>query len=146
MSTRHVGVTGTRRGLSELQHEKAHGILYHMSRALGYRFLHHGDCVGADLELDKMAKLMSLKTICHPPVNNRYRANTVGHALVMPCRPYLERNHDIVAEVEVMLAFPGEQQEVLRSGTWATIRWAASKAVTCMIVFPDGSIRVEDNK
>jgi hypothetical protein len=115
------------------------------ARLLGYAFLHHGDCMGIDEQADELAKAIGYRTICHPPSDPRHRADTEGHHYMHNPRPYLARNHDIVEAVEVLLAFPGESVEVLRSGTWATVRWARRVHKTCMIVLPSGLVRVEDN-
>jgi hypothetical protein len=58
----------------------------------------------------------------------------------MPAKPYLVRNHEIVDDSQVLIAAPKEFTEQLRSGTWATIRYARKIGRTVRIVFPDGSI------
>ena len=43
----------------------------------------------------------------------------------MPPKPYLKRNEDIVNKCDVLIACPiDKNKEILRSGTWATIRKA----------------------
>jgi len=51
---------------------------------------------------------------------------------------YLVRNQDIVNECDVLVATPKENNEVLRSGTWATIRRATKAKKPVLIVNPDG--------
>jgi hypothetical protein len=58
----------------------------------------------------------------------------------------MERNRKIVDVVEVLLAVPFEDAEVLRSGTWATVRYARRVRRTTVIIRPSGVIVVEDNK
>ena len=55
----------------------------------------------------------------------------------------LVRNHNIVEETNLLIATPGEMTEKLRSGTWATIRWAIKKHKTAVIVFPDGTTKLK---
>jgi predicted Rossmann fold nucleotide-binding protein DprA/Smf involved in DNA uptake len=67
-----------------------------------------------------------------------------GMTLVMhPPRSFLERNHDIVDASEVLVAIPKETEEVLRSGTWATIRYAHKLRRRVMIIYPNGFTRSE---
>ena len=53
-------------------------------------------------------------------------------------KDYLERNHDIVDETDMLIATPGEEQEVQRSGTWATIRYARKQKRTILTIYPSG--------
>jgi hypothetical protein len=101
--------------------------------------------LGIDEQADAIAKELGYLTFCHPPSDPRARAFTTGHAFVQEPGEYLRRNREIVEVVEVLLAFPAESKEVLRSGTWATVRWARRVQKTCMIVLPSGLVRVEDN-
>lgn len=58
--------------------------------------------------------------------------------LFIPIKPPLVRNHDIVDSTELLIACPKEQVEVLRSGTWATIRYARKKEITVWLIDPEG--------
>ena len=51
------------------------------------------------------------------------RAFCIGTIVKEP-QPYLQRNHNIVNECDMLVAFPSTSNEVLRSGTWSTIRYA----------------------
>lgn len=46
----------------------------------------------------------------------------------------LERNHVILDHTDYLLAFPKTRKEVLRSGTWATIRYAKKRDLPLKIV------------
>jgi len=37
-------------------------------------------------------------------------------------KPYLTRNKDIVRDTEMLVAAPADETEVIRSGTWSTVR------------------------
>ena len=63
---------------------------------------------------------------------------------ILDPRPYLARNRDIVDASDLMLACPAEQQEVLRSGTWATIRYALKRDKHLIVIHPNGAA-VEHN-
>lgn len=54
-------------------------------------------------------------------------------------KEYIQRNHDIVDDSDMLIAFPSTMNEILRSGTWATIRYAKKRGKMVLIIFPDGS-------
>ena len=47
---------------------------------------------------------------------------------------YLVRNMNIVNQSDVLIAAPKEEVEVLRSGTWSTIRKARNKGLQVIIL------------
>lgn len=57
---------------------------------------------------------------------------------------YLARDSAMVRECDVLLAFPGSKTEVLRSGTWATIRRARKARKRILFTPLDGSERWEE--
>jgi hypothetical protein len=99
--------------------------------------VHHGDCVKADEEFHDLVRkhLPDAKIVIHPPTDSKRRAFCKGDVILDPL-PYLDRNHRIVDAVDEMLATPGQQTEILRSGTWATIRYAFRKKVFTTVIFP----------
>jgi hypothetical protein len=102
---------------------------------------HHGDCVGADAEAHRIASFIlgPEKIWVHPPLNEKKRAFSAdGHKL--PPKDYLERNHDIVDAATVVFATPKTQGETLRSGTWATVRYAQKQDRLVFVVTPDGEV------
>lgn len=118
-----VGFTGTQRGLSAMQS----GLLVpfltsHLSIDWHVEF-HHGQCVGADEQAARIAKALGYWIVSHPPIN-RYKMSSVHADEMRPAKEFLVRNHQIVDEVDVLVAAPQTDEEQLRSGTWATIRYA----------------------
>ncbi len=89
---------------------------------------HHGDCIGADKEAHEMVREFHPECLIvgHPPSNQIKRAGTLCD-IFRPALPYLDRNHAIVDAVSVLIAAPKDPSEQLRSGTWATIRYARGK-------------------
>jgi hypothetical protein len=86
---------------------------------------HHGDCVGADAEAHDIATQRCVRVVIHPPTEDRLRAFCdVTNGQVLKPRPYIDRNHDIVDSCDVLVAAPRTDTELVRSGTWATIRYA----------------------
>jgi len=53
-------------------------------------------------------------------------------------RPPLVRNRDIVDATDMLIAAPATRKEVLRSGTWATIRYAKKMKKWIYIIYPSG--------
>lgn len=131
-----IGFTGTQKGMTMEQKGAVHYILWE------YRpeEIHHGDCIGADAEFHKMAKVVKIHTVIHPPIKKEKRAFCEGDEY-RPEQHYIIRNHQIVDETSVLIAAPKSNNEELRSGTWATIRYAmGKKGVEVNIVWPNGHI------
>ena len=132
-----LGFTGTQRGTTPDQIFRYLELLV----ALKPSEMHHGDCIGADDDawsytlIAGAAGAGSISTHCHPPTNNTKRAYTKND-VTYPPRPYLERNHDIVDACDVLVAAPGEREEQLRSGTWATVRYARKQGKVVYIIYP----------
>lgn len=78
------------------------------------------------------------KIIVHPPKNNTMRSYCKGD-VIKEEKEYIKRNHNIVDESDMLVAFPSTKSEILRSGTWATIRYARKQNKLVLIIFPDGS-------
>tara|TARA_Y100000034_G_scaffold137014_1_gene218432 strand:- start:3830 stop:4225 length:396 start_codon:yes stop_codon:yes gene_type:complete len=127
----HTGFTGTRKGLSERQRN----VLALLLRDCTF---HHGDCEGADTEAHGIARENGCSVHLHPPINDSARAFCEADVSEEP-KEYLVRNHDIVDFSDVLIACPRQKKEQLRSGTWATIRYARKAGKSLMIVFPDGT-------
>ena len=133
-----IGFTGTRKGMTEKQKSYVSFHLWHNS-AFSSGEVHHGDCVGADAEFHYMATKLGCAIIKHPASNvGNQRANCLG-GIELKAKPPLERNHDIVDTVNFMIAAPGENHEVLRSGTWATIRYARKVGKKLVVIYPNGN-------
>src|SRR5680860_661049 len=101
--------------------------------------VHHGDCLGADKEFHDEAKAFTKAwVVVHPGLVNTQRAFCLGDE-ARAAKPFLQRNHDIANAVDLLVATPGQQYEVLRSGTLSLIhiseptrRTPISYAVFCL--------------
>lgn len=132
-----IGFTGTRQGLTDAQIIFLSNIL--SSIPVIHEF-HHGDCVGADQTVHKLISQFGNPWIVgHPPIDPKFRAFTRCHETREPL-PYLKRNHNIVDDTQRLLACPRGMNEVIRSGTWATIRYARKQNKLIKIIFPDGTV------
>jgi len=114
-----VGFTGTRKGMTDGQ------VKYFASELslLNATEFHHGDCIGADEQANKVARSMGIKTAGHPPIDSKNRAFCKCDMWFEP-KPYLERNCDIVNACDVLFVAPRFNYEEQRSGTWSTFRFA----------------------
>ena len=133
-----IGFTGTRDGLTPQQKERLRKALIHFQPTE----FHHGDCVGADAESQKFIDDLFpfCKVVIHPPIDTTLRALCKGDEY-RECKPFLERNWNIVSECEILLACPKEMDEDLRSGTWTTVRYGRELKKKGFLIFRDGSAK-----
>jgi len=120
-----LGFTGTRHGMSQRQWEAFELLLCELDGKHGVTEFHHGDCVGADKDahLSVARTLLNCDIVIHPPEDPKLRAWMISETILRPL-PYLERNRAIVNAVDLLVAAPFTNHEEVRSGTWATIRYA----------------------
>jgi len=137
----HIGFTGTRLGMTDEQKEVISDALEY---ALEITSVHHGICVGADEQFHSIALELGIPIIGHPPEEVVYLAKIPDEEfehLFQPKR-YLARNREMVDNCDVVYATPKEYEEVLRSGTWATVRYAIAKEKLVGVVYPNGKLEV----
>lgn len=129
-----VGFTGTQKGMTDKQKAKVRAKLIELDATE----FHHGNCVGSDDESDTIARDLGITPEIHPPEDERKSAHCErkGKSRVREPLPYLIRNHNIVDAVDFLIGTPKEKIEQLRSGTWATIRYARKIKKPGVIFFP----------
>lgn len=143
-----VGFTGTQRGMTNWQKVEFKKNL----ERLGCTEFVFGDCIGSDIEAARIALLAGVLQFTVYPQNKdtRKRAwflnperditrehgkwiniygilddkDVIYSVRWMPAEPPLSRNMRIVDNCDYVLATPKEFEHTLRSGTWATIRYA----------------------
>ena len=108
---------------------------------------HHGGCVGADAAFHRLALKGWWSIVIHSPVDtklmmpeielNPYRQS--NPIMVLPPKPYLARNRDIVDAVTRMCALPDGFPRP-HSGTWYTIEYALRRGVDIIACYPDGTV------
>lgn len=133
-----IGFTGTQKGLTTKQLISLKEFL----DTVQYKILefHHGDCIGADTEFHNICSEYYSNIIIHPPIYENKRSFCKG-TIILDKKDYLDRNHDIVDDTHVLLVCPKEYKEQLRSGTWATFRYAVKKNKPIFIFYPNGKIK-----
>jgi hypothetical protein len=145
------GFTGTSNGVTSMQFQslcdwiETRGRI-HRDTGMLHEF-HHGDCIGADATfhgalVKAFGDALWYRIMKHPCTIESKRAWCAG-GITYDVFPPLRRNKHIVAESHFLLAMPLDDHEVLRSGTWATIRIAWQYGVPVTIIWPDG--RVQEN-
>lgn len=135
------GVTGTRNGMTDEQMASVRDVLLYLD-VVGFRTMHNGDCVGVDEQMYWLWKKHGAIVHGHPPTDNRYRAN-LRFDRCENAKPYLDRNRDIVDRSRILIVCPGQMTEQVRSGTWATYRYAKATDKRRIIIYSDGSVKKE---
>jgi hypothetical protein len=125
-----LGFTGTSKGMNSPQIALFKSVL----EIYDWSEFHDGDCIGADEDAHMIVFIdhPPIKTVSHPPINDSKRAWCSADE-VREEKDYLVRDKDIVDESDVLFAAPLSNQEILRSGTWATIRYAQKKGIPVII-------------
>jgi hypothetical protein len=129
-----VGFTGTTKGMTGDQIKTVIRLLTRLHGG-GLATFHHGEEPHSDEEAASIARTLGYKVVGHPG----------GTA-----EENIRRNHEIVDASRVMVAAPRGYKEVLRSGTWATIRYARGDLKKqppggprkLYIVWPNGTIKL----
>jgi hypothetical protein len=118
-----IGISGTREGMNPAQHMEVELLLESAFDVSGGVLL-HGDCVGVDEEVHRIAQRLGYFIEIYPPENPKYRAFCDGD-VIHAKHGYIVRNHLIVDAASTMLIIPERSMEDSpRSGTWATYRYA----------------------
>lgn len=135
----YVGFTGTQAGMTLEQYNTVGGIVKSLAPKQG----HHGDCIGADAQFHNICRNLGVYIVGHPGIDFLGKSPKRAFCDVDECEPelpYLERNENIVEACKTLIAAPKEFVEVLRSGTWSTVRKARKKNRVLYIVLPDGTL------
>jgi hypothetical protein len=128
-----VGFTGTQQGMTWKQKDQ----FFHWLWDNLIDEFHHGDCIGADSEAHEIVYYQyGVPIIIHPPLNPDKRMYNGNAKEIRPQKEYFARNRDIVDETDILIAAPKTLEEELRSGTWATIRYARKMGKQVIILEP----------
>lgn len=136
-----IGFTGTQKCMTRDQRAGFYQLFIRLARE--HVEFHHGDCIGADAQAHDIVESISVleelrvQMIIHPPTNPAKRAFKKGRVLLP--KEWMDWNPDIVDASTIMIVTPKEYIEQIRSGTWATIRYARRSKKTCYVIWPDGT-------
>lgn len=139
-----VSFTGTQEGMTKEQQASFQNLFLELNP----KVLINGDCIGSDFEASTFAKMLNEECIVvlRPCNTKNKRAFFKNGVIVSEPKPPLERNHDIVDDGQCLIATPKNMVEELRSGTWATIRYARKQNKAIYIIWPNGTIDIGENK
>lgn len=133
-----VSVSGTREGASDAQLLALAETLLHYKETHGSNVeLHHGDCLGVDVQAAEVAAIMKYEVVSHPPTKNNMRAFHDSD-VIMPTKGYLERDRDLAELCDVLIAMPLVHDVNAESGTWYTIRHAMRINKDVIVIDRDG--------
>lgn len=129
-----LGFSGTREGMTAGQHRTVERLL----KLLRPTEVHHGDCIGADVDFHRLCRLLTIRPIVgHPPSDPKLRAFCDFDVLLAE-KGYYARDRDIVVASNVLIATPKQSTRQTTGGTWYTISYAERSKRT-IIVWPDGT-------
>lgn len=126
-----IGITGTRMGATKRQLTLIRRILVELSG----EELHHGDCVGADVQAAALAKELGYNVVGHPPSNPTHRGNFPS-TRSLPPQGYFVRNRSIVDSVDLLLVVPREDTWQPRGGTWYIHDYAQTVGRDVIVIWP----------
>lgn len=138
-----LGFTGTRNPLSQAQMRWLYTFLDDVVEEGQVTEVHHGACVGADLEMHLGCLERGIPLVVHPPVKTNFLAvqciTPTPGVTILPAKPYLNRDRDIVAAADGVLGMPAKS-ETDGGGTWYTLNYAMRVLTPVSIVHPDGRV------
>lgn len=120
-----VGFTGTRAGMSPRQIDQLLLVLGVFGLPRGQEF-HYGTHKHAQLKSDKLAARLAAD----------YGFVPVPHGA--DAGEELTRDAALVAAIDILIAAPIRDKEELRSGTWATVRYARMRRIPVVMLSRGG--------
>jgi hypothetical protein len=134
-----AGFTGTRKGMTPQQHKALRRLVLPPGEISMFV---HGGAPGADSQAHAIFAQTGRPILVRPASMEQYRywRKDVHTSIVYQPRAPLERNSDIVNQVEMLFACPETKLEELRSGTWATVRRAKRKGIRVIFIYPSGQV------
>lgn len=135
-----LGFTGTQVGATVKQLRTLFWLLTEDVLRLPDRF-HLGDCIGADEQAAHLAHALGIDCVGHPPSDGGRQAHFERYLVSYEPLPYLARNRELVDVCDALIACSRTMKEELRSGTWATVRYALKKRKPVWLIVPNGVLR-----
>lgn len=130
-----IGVTGTREGMSEYQFNNVRKGLIYLKRKHHEIELHHGDCIGVDIQVATMARNLGIRVVSHPPIKETLRAFHDSD-VVLKADNFLSRDRRIVDSVDMLLVVPKEDTFSKNSGTKYTHDYAKQVGKNKVVFYP----------
>ena len=135
-----IGFTGSRNGMTKQQRTCISQLLNQTYASEA----HHGDCFGADADFHAICVELGVAVVVHPPANPKSIAGCNPVSATRFPLPYLQRNQNIIRSTAALIAAVSGPERV-RSGTWATIRFARTLRRPILLVHADGQVAHEND-
>lgn len=138
-----LSITGTQAGATPNQLTALTELLAgHAS--LKVTELHHGCCIGVDAQTHAIALSMGgIPIHGHPGVNSKglspKRVVLEGFTELSEPIPYPDRNKIMVDLCDLLVGVP-RGPELIRSGTWGTVRYAVRRSCPTLLLSPSGDV------
>lgn len=132
-----LGITGTRSGMNATQQTNCYEFLKAFDNFRFEKELHHGDCVGVDVEIAAMARKLKWRIVCHPPIDHALRAYFPSDEYRTPLT-YFARNRKIVEETGALLVVPFQNEHQTNGGTWYTHDYGKKLVKAVLVYYPNG--------
>jgi hypothetical protein len=114
--------------MTDRQKRALRTFLEHAKRKYEQIEFHHGDCIGADADAHEIAAdVLGVDAVWIHPSRYHTKRAFKKSPHVLPDDDALDRNVTIVRITDGLIAAPKERDEVMRSGTWMTIREARDR-------------------
>jgi hypothetical protein len=128
-----VGVTGTREGMDQTQRLQVQQFLAQFPAGTE---LHHGDCLGVDVQVAAIAQELGFRIVCHPPQLSDQQGFFGGDEIREPLG-YLHRDRNIVDQTDTLIVVPLQDQWQPKGGTWYTHDYAIRAGKPVTIFYPN---------
>lgn len=130
-----ISFTGTRDGMSLNQKVN----LVNLLNIYKPESFSHGCFIGADIEAHQIVREtlgFTCDILVYPSNHPTTKALIPNDSdYVAPCKNPLERNKDIINNgKDLLIACPKANKEILRSGTWAAIRYARKNNIKVIVI------------
>jgi hypothetical protein len=137
-----VSFTGTSRGMTAEQKVALGRLLAELRPSE----VHHGDCIGADIEFAEIASGLSSqpKIVSHPGAKNL--TGSPHNDQVLAAKTDFARNRDLIDLLgadDVLLVAPFDPQPATLGGVAYTTTYCQKRAKRFVVVWPDGHLGEE---
>lgn len=130
-----IAFTGTRVGMTVRQHRALEQLLETYPPESWIKFV-HGGCVGADSQFHAYTTAHLFRVHIYPSDIKGTQGATDDAEYVHTPLPALQRNRVMVEMADILFAAPQTLHEIVRSGTWSTVRHARAVGTPCIILDP----------
>ena len=108
-----IGFVGSKYGGNECQEE----ILEDLLLAMEPSEVHHGDRIGADVQMHDICSKLNISIVIHPPNHKELRAFCEGYKVCHEPKSYMSRNKYIVNSTDIIITMPDTLSESFKSDT-----------------------------